>query len=153
MDKITDVIRASGMKPEGAVTGGPVKDSTGFILKALSRWTGMKVGGTVPVAGAGQSLQIANIFASQGEKLAKQAALSEVKGSGFGPWARRLFQNMTTDGAADLIKAAHTDNQLYHALMIAPTSSAAAQRTAAQHIQAWLPALALQDDKRFSEDQ
>jgi len=153
IDKITEVIAASGMKPKGAVKGGPVKDSTGFILKALSRYAGMKVGGTVPVAGAGQSLQIANIFASQGEKLAKSAALSEVKGRGFTAWAQRTFQNITTDGAADLIKAAHTDNQLYHALMIAPTSSASAQRAAAQHIQAWLPALALQDDKRFSEDQ
>jgi len=154
IDKITEIIRASGMKPTGGVTGGPVKDTTGFLLKVVSRFGGMAVGQVMPKlsGGAGVSMQTANIFASQGENLARQAALKDIEGSGFIPALGRLFQSMTRDGAADIVKAAHLDNQLYHALLIAPTDSIAAQRTAAKHIQAWLPALAFQDDQRFQED-
>ena len=125
IDKIHKVINQSNMKPAGSASGSLTNDAPGFFMNALARYVGARAAKAVPTSGSAQSLQMTQIFAGGGSKFLK---------------------NLTKDRGAELIIASHTDNQLYQALMTAPTSSPAQKRAAAKYLNAWILGVAAKDN-------
>lgn len=124
LDKISNTFARIEMRPGDPVT--VMDDKVSHALDFIASYLGAHAGG----------------------KAGKEMGSSLVMAGRTAAYFRRIGNGLTTNKARALITGAVDDPDLYRALLVGPTSSAAKQADSLRRINAWLAAPATQDQEQ-----